>query len=87
MNQSILFPDIQSWKADSQQISFPAQQAGALIECIVHQSVLARMFDGEVANEEQALAAFSQLRFDLEDLAEELIEEENFNGLGQIEII
>lgn len=86
MNQSILFPDIQTWHADSQQVSFPAQQAGALIDCIISTEVLVRMSDRPINSEEQAIAIFSQLRFDLEDLAEELIEDENFNAFGQIEI-
>jgi len=86
MNQSILFPDIQSWQADRQQICFPAQQAGALIECVVSAEVLARLSATKVESEQQALSVFEQLRFDLEELAEELIEEESFNSLGQIEI-
>lgn len=86
MNQSILFPDIQSWQAERQQICFPAQQAGALIECVVNTQVLARLSGTQVEGELQALSAFNQLRFDLEEMAEELIEEESFNSLGQIEI-
>ncbi|MDG2932494.1 DUF1488 family protein, partial [Vibrio parahaemolyticus] len=35
MNQSILFPDIQSWDEVSQSVNFSAQQSGALIECFV----------------------------------------------------
>jgi len=35
MNQSILFPDIQDWDEENQSITFPAQQSGALIECVM----------------------------------------------------
>lgn len=35
MNQSILFPDMQSWDEVSQSVNFAAQQSGALIECFV----------------------------------------------------
>ena len=31
MNQSILFPDMQSWDEASQSVNFAAQQSGALI--------------------------------------------------------
>ncbi|EKM30077.1 hypothetical protein VCHENC02_4170, partial [Vibrio harveyi] len=35
MNQSILFPDMQSWDKTLQAVNFTAQQSGALIECYV----------------------------------------------------
>lgn len=87
MNQSILFPDMQSWDEELQAIIFPAQQSGALIECLITQTELERLSEQSVTNSQQALEVFAQYRFDLEELAEALIEEEEFNSQGQIEVI
>ncbi len=86
MNQSILFPDIQSWDQDKQAVLFSAQQAGALIQCLVTKAELEKLSGQTVDNEQQALEVFSQYRFDLEELAEELIEDEEFNPQGWIVI-
>ncbi|MCG9575935.1 DUF1488 domain-containing protein [Vibrio tubiashii] len=87
MNQSILFPDIQSWDEDKQAVLFSAQQAGALIQCLVSKTELEKLSGQTVENERQALEVFSQYRFDLEELAEELIEDEEFNSQGWIEVV
>lgn len=84
MNQSILFPDIQSWDESSQSVSFPAQQSGALIECYVTKQKLAKMNGSVVDDADQAITAFIACRFDLEEIAEALIEEEAFNEEGHI---
>lgn len=86
MNQSILFPDIQSWDEEKQAIVFPAQQSGALIQCLVNTAELEKLSGQQIEGEQQALTVFSQYRFDLEELAEELIEDEEFNSKGEIEI-
>jgi len=86
MNQSILFPDIQSWDEDKQAIVFPAQQSGALIECTVSLEVLKQMSGQTVENEIAAIDVFNSLRFEIEELAEELIEEEEFDSSGFIHI-
>jgi len=87
MNQSILFPDMQSWDEVSQSVNFAAQQSGALIECFVTKQKLEKL-SGSVLNTEQAvIAAFIHCRFDLEEIAEELIEDEAFNEEGHIIII
>ncbi|MDW6018525.1 DUF1488 domain-containing protein [Vibrio plantisponsor] len=87
MNQSILFPDMQEWNSELQAVTFPAQQSGALIECIVTLDELAKISGVTISSEQEALAAFEMVRFDLEELAEELIEDEAFNQLGQIEVV
>lgn len=87
MNQSILFPDVQNWDEERQAVVFPAQQSGALIECVVAASELAKLSGQPVCGAQQAVDAFTRLRFDLEELAEALIEDEEFNPFGQIEII
>ncbi|EEX35273.1 MULTISPECIES: DUF1488 domain-containing protein [Vibrio] len=87
MNQSILFPDMQHWDDHLQAIVFPAQQSGALIECVVTLNQLEVLAGQKLQGAEQALVCFSQHRFDLEELAEELIEDEAFNQSGQVEVI
>ncbi|PFG45658.1 uncharacterized protein DUF1488 [Vibrio sp. ES.051] len=87
MNQAILFPDLQSWDESSQSVNFPAQQAGALIECYVTKQKLATMNRSDVEGERQAMEAFLACRFDLEEIAEELIEDEAFDEEGHIVIV
>ncbi|GAM71022.1 hypothetical protein JCM19241_2012 [Vibrio ishigakensis] len=49
-------------------------------------SYLEQLSQLKIEQEKAALKVFSEFRFDLEDLAEELIEAEEFNASGQIEI-
>ncbi len=84
MNQSILFPDIQSWDEPSQSVRFPAQHSGALIECYVTKQKLVKMSGSDIKSEQQAVEVFIACRFDLEEAAEELIEEEAFDDEGHI---
>ncbi|WP_428774002.1 DUF1488 domain-containing protein [Vibrio sp.] len=87
MNQSILFPDMQSWSEEKQAVIFPAQQSGALIECLVTVAELTKLSGRPIEGSQQALAVFAELRFDLEELAEALIEDEAFNQRGEIEVV
>ena len=84
MNQSILFSDMQSWDHASQSIRFTAQQSGALIECYVTNHKLERLSGSIIDSEEMAIDVFSDYRFDIEEIAEERIEEEAFNKEGHI---
>lgn len=86
MNQSILFADIQTWDQQSGVVLFPAQQSGSLIECSISLEVIERLSGLSVEGEQQALQVFSNIRFDVEELAEELIENEEFNEKGAIEL-
>ncbi len=86
MNQSILFPDMQSWDEPSQSVRFPAQQSGALIECYATKQKLVKISGSDIKNEQQAVEVFIACRFDLEDIAEELIEDEAFDEEGHIVI-
>ncbi|MEF1335769.1 DUF1488 domain-containing protein, partial [Vibrio rotiferianus] len=79
MNQSILFPDMQSWDEVSQSVNFAAQQSGALIECYVTKQKLEKLSGSAIGDEQAAIEAFVDFRFDLEEIAEELIEDEAFN--------
>ncbi|MCG7499242.1 DUF1488 domain-containing protein [Vibrio sp. Of7-15] len=86
MNQNILFPDDQTWDVEREVICFPAQQAGSLIQCVVDKEWLEKVSGSVIDDSAQALEAFSQCRFDAEDEAEALIEDESFNSSGEIEI-
>ncbi|MGL6262235.1 DUF1488 domain-containing protein [Vibrio sp. WXL210] len=86
MNQSILFPDMQTWDSVSQRVIFPAQQGGALIECVISLVQLEKMVSRSLEGEAEVLKAFAELRFDLEEWAEQQIEDEEFNSQGQIEL-
>ncbi len=84
MNQSILFPDLQDYDGAIEGVRFPAQQAGALIECIVKVQWLASNVGYTLNSEDAILKAFSDLRFDIEEQVEVLIEDENFTSKGEI---
>lgn len=86
MNQSILFPDRQHWDEERAAVCFPAQQAGALIECVVSQAVLESYAQQSITSCQHAIELFEQWRFDLEEQAESLIEDEMFNSRGEIEL-
>ncbi|MDD1783985.1 DUF1488 domain-containing protein [Enterovibrio sp. ZSDZ35] len=84
MNQNILFPDLQSVDDTRQAVSFQAQQAGALISCFVLVSDLEKRAGSGLDSKEAILNAFNEYRFDYEELAEEAIEDEDFNEAGEI---
>ncbi|MCQ1058830.1 DUF1488 domain-containing protein [Photobacterium sp. DNB23_23_1] len=86
MNQDILFADMQAWDSERQAVTFPAQQGGALIHCWVSLAWLEKEYGQALADEAAVLAVFAQYRFDLEDIAENLIEDEEFNADGDIDI-
>ena len=84
MNQGILFPDLMEWQAGEQRVRFPAQQMGALINCYISRRRLEKMTGLSLVKEEDILRAFESVRFDIEDIAEKLIEEQEFAEDGAI---
>ena len=84
MNQGILFPELADWQPHEQRIHFPAQQMGALVDCYISRRRLEKMTGLSLAREEDILRAFESLRFDIEDMAEKLIEEQEFAEDGAI---
>ncbi|KXF81191.1 DUF1488 family protein [Enterovibrio coralii] len=84
MNQNILFPDLQTVDDARNAVSFQAQQAGALIPCFVLVSDLEKRSGSKLDSKEAILNAFNEYRFDYEEFAEEAIEDEDFNGDGEI---
>ena len=63
---------------------FAARQSGALIECFVTKQKLEKLSGSELDAEQAVLSAFIDYRFDLEEIAEELIQDEAFNEEGHI---
>ncbi len=84
MNQGILFSDLMEWQADEQRVRFPAQQMGALIDCYISLRRLERMTGLALTREDDIARAFESVRFDIEELAEKLIEEQEFAEDGAI---
>ena len=76
MNQGILFPDLMEWQAGEQRVRFPAQQMGALIDCYISQRRLEKMTGLVLTGEDEIVRTSESVRVDIEDLAEELIEEQ-----------
>jgi hypothetical protein len=86
MNQSILFSDDPYWNDNLKQIEFSAQCQGALIICIVRSSLLQRLASVSIDDAADALEQFNQYRFDIEELAEEAIADEQFDADGYIHL-
>lgn len=84
MNQAILFSDELSWNQQAQSVDFSAQCMGALIECRVTASLLEKLTQVKVVDEKSAVEAFELCRFDIEEQAEQLIEEEEYDANGRI---
>lgn len=92
MNQAIIFTDNEHYNNALQQIEFQAQSQGALISCIISLANVKKLneqtesldqslsnIDVNNMNEEQALALFEHVRFDIEDLAEAMINQQAFS--------
>ncbi|CAB5688929.1 DUF1488 domain-containing protein [Aeromonas dhakensis] len=84
MNQGILFPELADWQPHEQRIHFPAQQMGALVDCYISRRRLEKMTGLSLAREEDILRAFESVRFDIEEMAEKLIEEQELAEDGAI---
>lgn len=84
MNQGILFPDLVEWQADEQRVRFPAQRMGALIDCYISLRRLERMTGLALTREDDIVRAFESVRFDIEDMAEKLIEKQEVDEDGAI---
>lgn len=90
MNQSILFPDLQHWDDTQKRICFIAQQQGMNIKCYISAAKLRQLndFSKQPSVDEAAamLALFDAVRFDAEEMAENLIEAEEFDELGAVHL-
>lgn len=81
MNQAIQFPDRQHWDEKLQAVCFPALVNGFQVQCAVTLEQLSLLGEG---SEEDPLAIFGALRWDLEDLAEQRILDEDYDASGWI---
>ncbi|WP_153915655.1 DUF1488 domain-containing protein [Shewanella sp. TC10] len=86
MNQSIIFTDIIEWDEATKKLSLIAQVQGMNVTCLIDTSRLEKLASLTIQNEKEALAAFEQVRFDIEDIAEALIESESFDEHGFIHV-
>jgi len=90
MNQSILFPDLQYWDYAQGQICFMAQSQGMNIKCYISAAKLRELndFSEQPSTDEAAamLALFDAVRFDAEEMAEDLIEAEEFDEFGAVRL-
>ncbi|MGI2261293.1 DUF1488 domain-containing protein [Shewanella sp. GXUN23E] len=84
MNQSVIFPDLQSWDATKQQMVFPVQVDGQTLFCVIGLAGLAKLSGVSDVTAENVLDVFSQCRFDVEDLAELKLVAEAFDAEGHV---
>ncbi|MCE9680556.1 DUF1488 domain-containing protein [Shewanella sp. AS1] len=84
MNQGVIFTEMLEWDANVSAIHFSAQQQGVLIDCYINKQVLEHLMAEKINSGEQAMQIFEQFRFDIEDQAEKLIEQEAFDVQGHI---
>ncbi len=80
MNQAIQFIDHIEFNSHLKRITFFAQASGLMIDCIINTEKF------NFKNEAAATEYFEQHRFDYEELAEQLIDDEQYNSAGQIEL-
>ncbi|USD60416.1 DUF1488 domain-containing protein [Vibrio sp. SCSIO 43140] len=84
MNQSILFSDQLTWNEETGMVEFHAQQAGMLIICLVSLDKLGKLNNSSEVSKENAFEQFEAARFDIEEIAESLVEDEAFDEQGRI---
>ncbi len=84
MNQNIIFSDDMTWDDELASIQFTGQQQGMTIRCYIGLDALSQLSQEMVSDQQHAISMFEQYRFDIEELAEELIEQEAFDEQGRI---
>ena len=82
MNQAIQFPDREKWQVDISAVVFPAMVHGMQLTCAISGEKLASRFGGSTP--EQWLEIFQQHRWDLEEEAEALIQDQQEDSQGWI---
>ncbi|QYJ86102.1 DUF1488 domain-containing protein [Shewanella mesophila] len=82
MNQSVIFGDSCQWDTDRSSVHFVAQQQGMTIDCYINLAALLALSGLEEAQPQQVIALFEQFRFDIEDRAQELIDQEAVDEQG-----
>ena len=91
MNQAILFSDNERYNPTLLQVEFEAQCQGALITCIISVDNLFQLNDKNLksqdTSETEILNSFESSRFDIEELAEQMINDQAFNEDGQVYLL
>ena len=82
MNQAIQFPDREAWCDELQAVCFPALVNGMQLSCAIKAETLATRFGGETPV--QWLALFQEHRWDLEEEAEQLIQQQREDDQGWV---
>lgn len=82
MNQAIQFPDREEWRTDVSAVVFPAMVYGMQLTCAISGEMLASRFGGDTP--EQWLEIFQQHRWDLEEEAEGLIQDQQEDAQGWV---
>ncbi|CEJ65341.1 MULTISPECIES: DUF1488 domain-containing protein [Citrobacter] len=82
MNQAIQFPDREEWVADINSVVFPAMVHGMQLKCAIKGETLAHRFGGDTP--EQWLETFREYRWDLEEEAEALIQDQQEDSQGWV---
>lgn len=83
MNQSIQFPDRETFDKEKSCVIFPALVNGIIIDCYISFNRLRQMF-GQELTLEQLKEVFAAHRLDIEDMAEMLIENQADHDEGYI---
>ncbi|MCZ9235750.1 DUF1488 domain-containing protein [Escherichia albertii] len=82
MNQAIQFPDREEWNESKKCVCFPVLVNGMQLTCAITGESLANRFAGDTP--EQWLANFRQHRWDLEEEAESLIQDQSEDDQGWV---
>ncbi len=82
MNQAIQFPDREAWRDDLLAVCFPALVSGMQLNCAITGETLAKRFGGETPA--QWLALFQEHRWDLEEEAEQLLQQQLEDDQGWV---
>ena len=82
MNQAIQFPDREEWRTDVSAVVFPAMVHGMQLTCAISGEMLASRFGGDTP--EEWLEIFQQHRWDLEEEAEGLIQDQQEDAQGWV---
>ncbi|GAB1622498.1 MULTISPECIES: DUF1488 family protein [Agarivorans] len=84
MNQAIIISDDQRWQAVNQCVEFSAQVMGARVQCAVRKSTLEHLVGLPLTNDDKMLEAYHSVQFDIEELLEQKLQQEDFEPNGEI---
>jgi hypothetical protein len=88
MNQAILFSDNERYNEKLKQVEFTAQSQNALITCIISLDnlyLLNELSDvSKNINEQTILNLFDSVRFDIEEIAEKMIDDQQLGHDGKL---